>query len=315
MALLLRHWSRSVHGRIATGNYYQVVKYCSNSEHQSLYTAPINMTATRLQPDLKSTNPSTGANDKELLAPREYRFIFPEFLPDKDPSMRHWVREILERKDMLQRRRVIEIPEFYVGSIMSVTATDRNAPGKHNRFVGICIHRGGYGLRATFILRNVIDHQGVEIMYDLYNPTIQKMEVIRLEKRLDDELFYLRDALSEYSTFPFDMTPTIHPEGSPVPVNSIKVKLKPRPWHERWERKNLKGVQDLGLPERFYERARELATPWEKYDLMKEYRRLIPEEEQQEIYAEVHQQQMELNKKHKHGKRRIIPHVVASNKT
>lgn len=52
----------------------------------------------------------------------------------------------------------------------------------------------------------------------------------------------------------------------------MKVKLKPKPWLERWERKHLKGVEDLGLPERFYERAKQLDTPWEKYDLMKEYR-------------------------------------------
>lgn len=48
--------------------------------------------------------------------------------------------------------------------------------------------------------------------------------------------------------------------------------MKPRPWLERWERQELKGVQDLGLPERFYKRAAEVAMPWEKYDLMKEYR-------------------------------------------
>lgn len=52
----------------------------------------------------------------------------------------------------------------------------------------------------------------------------------------------------------------------------FQVKLKPRPWLERWERQELKGVQDLGLPERFYKRAAEVARPWEKYDLMKEYR-------------------------------------------
>lgn len=50
------------------------------------------------------------------------------------------------------------------------------------------------------------------------------------------------------------------------------MQLKPRPWLERWERQELKGVQDLGLPERFYKRAAEVASPWEKYDLMKEYR-------------------------------------------
>lgn len=56
-----------------------------------------------------------------------------------------------------------------------------------------------------------------------------------------------------------------------VPVNPVKVKLKPRPWVQSWEKKNLHGVQDLGLPEKFYKRAEKSAKPWEKYDLMKQY--------------------------------------------
>lgn len=61
--------------------------------------------------------------------------------------------------------------------------------------------------------------------YDQYDPSIQKIEVLRLEKRLDDKLYYLRDALPEYSTFPFDMEPETLPEDAPVPINPIKVKL------------------------------------------------------------------------------------------
>jgi large subunit ribosomal protein L19 len=61
-----------------------------------------------------------------------------------------------------------------------------------SRFVGICIDRGGCGLRAWFILRNVVEGQGVEFMYRLYNPTVLRIEVLKLEKRLDDELYYLR---------------------------------------------------------------------------------------------------------------------------
>lgn len=89
----------------------------------------------------------------------------------------------------------------------------------------------------------------------------------------------------------------------------IKVKLKPRPWYERWERKNLQGVQDLELPERFYKRAKELETPWEKYDLMKEYRRLIPEEEQREIYAEVYKQEKDVGKKKQPKKFSSVSHT------
>jgi len=64
---------------------------------------------------------------------------------------------------------------------------------------------------------------GMEMFYEMYSPFIQKIEVLRLEKRLDDELLYLRDALPEYSTFPLDMEPEFLPEGAPVQVNPIKV--------------------------------------------------------------------------------------------
>lgn len=50
--------------------------------------------------------------------------------------------------------------ECFSGSILAVTTADPNASGKTNRFVGICIQRGGKGLGATFILRNIINGQG-----------------------------------------------------------------------------------------------------------------------------------------------------------
>lgn len=54
---------------------------------------------------------------------------------------------------------------FFEGSILAVTISDPHAQSKTNRFVGICIERKGCGLRAEFTLRNVIDHQGVEVTY------------------------------------------------------------------------------------------------------------------------------------------------------
>ncbi|CAH0596241.1 unnamed protein product [Chrysodeixis includens] len=227
----------------------------------------------------------------------ENRFVYPEFLPDPNPNWRNSLREKLERADMLKRRNQIDIPEFYVGSILAVTVADPHSQGKTNKFVGICIERKGCGLRAEFTLRNVVDHQGVEVRYDLYDPTIQTIQVLRLEKRLDEKLFYLRDALPEYSTFPFDMDPELLPEGTPVPLNPVQVKLKPRPWLERWERQELKGVANIEEHLREKDRVRrELrATPWEKYDLMKQYRKTIPMEEQNDIWAEVNSQLQQLH--------------------
>uniref|UniRef100_A0A1B6EE67 Large ribosomal subunit protein bL19m n=1 Tax=Clastoptera arizonana TaxID=38151 RepID=A0A1B6EE67_9HEMI len=223
--------------------------------------------------------------------PLEYRFIYPEFLPDPTPEWRNPVREKLERMDMLCRREHINIPEFYVGTIMAVTRSNIHEPDKLNRFLGICIQRRNCGLRASFTLRNVIDHLGTEMEFMMYDPTIHKIEVLRLEKRLDDELLYLRDALPEYSTFPLDMETEILPEGTPVPINKVKVKLRPQPWVGRWEIKNFEGIDEDSykyLNQAKAERREKLKTPWEKYDLMKQYRKTIPEEDQKEIFTEVY---------------------------
>lgn len=153
-----------------------------------------------------------------------------------------------------------------------------------------------------------MDHQGIEVRYEMYDPTIQKIEVLRLEKRLDEKLYYLRDALPEYSTFDMNMETEYLPEGSAVPVNETKVVLKPRPWLERWERQNLQGVANITeyLKEKHIQSAKKLEKPWEKYDLMKEYRKTIPEDEQKEIYAEVYSQLHNLEMQRQKTKRKRI---------
>ncbi|XP_066586061.1 large ribosomal subunit protein bL19m [Prorops nasuta] len=216
------------------------------------------------------------------------RNIYPEFLPDPNPEFRNSLREKLERIDMLQRRSQISIPEFYVGSILAVTISEPHAPDKTTRFVGLCIQRKGCGLRAQFTLRNVVDHQGVEVAYDLYDPLIQTIEILKLEKRLDKELLFLRDCPLEYSTFPFDMKPVILPPGAPVPINDIKVPLRPLPWTQKWETKNLKGVTGAVAGINRMKRAAANQKPWEKYDIMKQYRETIPEEDQKAIFGEIY---------------------------
>ncbi|TSO15218.1 Intersectin-2 [Bagarius yarrelli] len=210
-------------------------------------------------------------------APR--RFISPEFIPPRQRTAP--LKFFLERKDMIQRRKVLNIPEFYVGSILSVTTSDTHDANKTNRFVGICTQRSGKGLGATFILRNIIDGQGVEICYELYNPRMKHIEVLKLEKRLDDNLMYLRDALPEYSTFPFDMKPVYLSATQDVPVN------------ERWERPkfNILGIRfDLCLTAEQMEHAQKWAQPWRRFDMLREY---DTSELEEKIYHEV---QTELKK-------------------
>ncbi len=96
------------------------------------------------------TSAADAANYRHRVNRRDFRFIFPEFLPDPEPKHRNHTVERLARRDMIRRRNEVEIPEFYVGSIVSVTTADENSPSsnKTSRFVGIVIARGGSGLNA-----------------------------------------------------------------------------------------------------------------------------------------------------------------------
>ncbi|XP_014702760.1 large ribosomal subunit protein bL19m [Equus asinus] len=200
------------------------------------------------------------------------RFLSPEFIPPRGRT--NPLKFQIERKDMLERRKILHIPEFYVGSILRVTTADPYASGKTSQFLGICIQRSGTGLGATFILRNTIEGQGVEICFELYNPRIQAIQVVKLEKRLDDSLLYLRDALPEYSTFDMNMKPVAHEPNEEVHVNQLKVKMKPKPWSKRWERPkfNIKGIRfDLCLTEEQMKAAQKWSQPWLEFDMMREY--------------------------------------------
>ncbi|XP_012890110.1 PREDICTED: 39S ribosomal protein L19, mitochondrial [Dipodomys ordii] len=210
--------------------------------------------------------------DKRQRPGEERRFLSPEFIPPRGRTSP--LKYYLERKDMLERRKVLHIPEFYVGSILRVTTADPYANGKTSQFLGICIQRSGVGLGATFILRNTIEGQGVEICFELYNPRIHEIQVVKLEKRLDDNLMYLRDALPEYSTFDMNMKPVISESNQEVPINELKVKMKPKPWSKRWERPqfNIKGIRfDLALTEEQMKEAQKWSKPWLEFDMMREY--------------------------------------------
>src|ERR671939_552057 len=57
--------------------------------------------------------------------------------------------------------------------------------------VVIGLHRGG--TRASFTVRKVSFGQGVERIFPLHSPTIQKVEVTRSAKVRRAKLYYLRD--------------------------------------------------------------------------------------------------------------------------
>lgn len=59
------------------------------------------------------TEKKQGKSQADKMSRRDYRYIFPEFLPDPNPEFRNALAERLQRKDLIARRNHVEIPGMY----------------------------------------------------------------------------------------------------------------------------------------------------------------------------------------------------------
>eukprot|EP00118_Oscarella_pearsei_P021904 m.249161 g.249161 ORF g.249161 m.249161 type:complete len:213 (+) comp40300_c0_seq5:297-935(+) len=124
----------------------------------------------------------------------------PNPFPPTPQAMQTNLIDFLQRTDMDRRRSFISIPEFCAGTYMAVTCSDPYARNGEIRFVGICLERRNKRLGSSFILRNVIDGEGLEKTFYLYSPTIRKIEVLKLQRRRRAKLNYLRECHPRMST-------------------------------------------------------------------------------------------------------------------
>jgi large subunit ribosomal protein L19 len=96
--------------------------------------------------------------------------------------------EIVEQPHLKKR------PEMRAGDTVRVHVKVREGEKERIQvYEGMVIgqHRGG--LRATFTVRKVSFGQGVERIFPLHSPTIDKIEVIRGAKVRRAKLYFLRD--------------------------------------------------------------------------------------------------------------------------
>ena len=82
---------------------------------------------------------------------REYRFAYPEFLPDPEILHRNNLREKLERQDMLARRENVTLPEFYVGSIVAVTTSKSQADNSSKLSPGHCEKQNSLSIENFYV--------------------------------------------------------------------------------------------------------------------------------------------------------------------
>jgi large subunit ribosomal protein L19 len=91
-----------------------------------------------------------------------------------------------------------EVPDFNVGDTINVHL--RVVEGEKERiqqFEGICLNRRGSGASETFTVRKVSEGVGVERIFPLHSPRIEKIEVNRRGKVRRSNLTFLRDRVGK----------------------------------------------------------------------------------------------------------------------
>lgn len=95
-----------------------------------------------------------------------------------------------------------KISAFRVGDIVKVSYRIREE-GKERiqPFEGIVIAMGGSGISRTFMVRKIASQGiGVERIFPLHSPNIQKLEVVREGKVRRAKLYYLRGRVGKRAT-------------------------------------------------------------------------------------------------------------------
>ncbi|MBI4476609.1 MAG: 50S ribosomal protein L19 [Acidobacteria bacterium] len=96
--------------------------------------------------------------------------------------------------EQVERAQVSERPPIKAGDTVRVHVKVREGDKERIQvFEGIVIgmHRGG--LRASFTVRKVSFGQGVERIFPLHSPVIDRIEVVRSSKVRRAKLYYLRN--------------------------------------------------------------------------------------------------------------------------
>ena len=96
--------------------------------------------------------------------------------------------------EMVEKTQLVDRPEMRSGDTVRVHVKVREGDKERIQvFEGMVIgmHRGG--ARASFTVRKVSFGQGVERIFPLHSPTVDKIEVIRSAKVRRAKLYFLRD--------------------------------------------------------------------------------------------------------------------------
>ncbi len=99
---------------------------------------------------------------------------------------------IIERLEKEQLRK--DIPRFKSGDTLKVHV--KITEGDKQRiqvYEGVCIKRVNSGLGSSYTVRKISGSVGVERIFPLHSPNIEKVELVRVGKVRRAKLYYLRN--------------------------------------------------------------------------------------------------------------------------
>ena len=95
-----------------------------------------------------------------------------------------------------------EMPALNVGDTVKVLTRISEGVDKFrlHPFEGVVIAKSGSGLKTNFTVRKVSSGEGVERVFPLYSPVIDRVEIIRFGKVKRAKLYYLREKIGKHAT-------------------------------------------------------------------------------------------------------------------
>ncbi len=86
-----------------------------------------------------------------------------------------------------------KIPHFEIGDIVDVHCLIKEGDKERTQvFTGTVIARKGRGINETFIVRRIVNNEGVERIFPLHSPNVLDIRPIRSGKTRRAKLYYLR---------------------------------------------------------------------------------------------------------------------------
>ncbi len=94
------------------------------------------------------------------------------------------------------------LPKFNIGDTVKVLIKIPEGPDKIrlHPFEGVVIAKSGEGVNETFTLRKVSYGEGIERLFSLNSPSIERIEVMRSGKVKRAKLYYLREKVGKRAT-------------------------------------------------------------------------------------------------------------------